>query len=433
VIGAGLAGLTAARVLACRFGEVVVLDRDRLPATATPRRGVPQGAHPHTLLVAGQRALEELFSGLRNELAAAGAAVFESTSLRFHRYGALWPPVWTGYQMITMTRPLLEVALRRRIAALPNIVIRDEAAVGGLTATNATVTGVVLHDGETLYADLVVDCSGRGNRSDRWLAAIRFPPPEVSEVRIGVGYASRLLSRKPGDLPDGVGVLVQPTPPHERRIGIVLPVEDDRWLVGVGGWHGDSPSTNTEDTFYEHAWSLPYRGIADLLDVAEPLTDVTVHRFPSSRRRHFERQLRLPGGYLAMGDAIASFNPVYGQGMTVAALQALALGRLLDRHPDQSAQVIRAFYRQAARIISTPWRFGVGGDFAYPQTSGPRPPAVNLINRYSARVQRAAQVSVDVRRTLVGVHNLVLPPTALLRPAMVGKVLAAARRRQPPT
>jgi 2-polyprenyl-6-methoxyphenol hydroxylase-like FAD-dependent oxidoreductase len=429
VIGAGIAGLTMGRALADRFDRVVLLDRDHLPDAPTPRRGAPQTYHAHVLLAAGQRALEELFPGLGEELVRAGAVPFEpGLDLLFYRYGSLWPPVPVGLTLLSMSRPLLELTVRRRVAALPNVTVRGAVAASGLTSEGRRVTGAVLDDGEVLPADLVVDCSGRGSRSDRWLSALGLPAPEVVEVKVGIRYATRLYRRKPGDLADGVGVFVLPTAPEERRVGLILPIEEDRWLVGLGGWHGDQAPTDP-DGFLAHARSLPHPGIGDVMARAEPVSDAVAYQFPSSRRRRFERLRDLPAGYVAAGDAICSFNPVYGQGMTCAALEALALRRTLDRHGDVSAEVAREFYREAAEIIAVPWRFAVGADFAYPQTTGPKPPAVRLLNAYSRRLQLVSRLDPAVRRTFTEVQHLITPPSALFTPAMVAKVLRGPQSR----
>jgi 2-polyprenyl-6-methoxyphenol hydroxylase-like FAD-dependent oxidoreductase len=410
----------------------MVIDRDRLTDDGAPRRGVPQGNHGHVLLVAGQRALAELFPGVEDDLHRAGATSFDiGADLSTYRFGTVWPPLPTGFRLISLSRPRLELVLRQRIAALPNVVIRDEVAVSGLTGTDGRVAGVVLDDGETVPADLVVDCSGRGGRSDRWLDALGYPAPAVVEVKVGVCYSTRLFRRGPGDLAAGQGIFVLPTPPAEKRIGLVLPIEDDRWLVSLGGWHTPHPPGDP-DEFRADAAALPHSAIAELISGAEPLTDVTTFRFPSSRRRRFEQLRILPAGYVAVGDAICSFNPVYGQGMTCAALEALALRSTLERHGGATTEMAREFYRAAALVIVTPWRFAVGGDFAYPETTGPRPFAIDLLNRYSRQVQLASLGSAEIRRTFMSVQHLVAPPKVLFRPLTVAKVLLAARHAPAP-
>jgi 2-polyprenyl-6-methoxyphenol hydroxylase-like FAD-dependent oxidoreductase len=428
VVGAGIAGLCAARTLADRCTRVVVLDRDSLPDKAVPRAGVPQSGQGHILLIAGQRALEELFPGLTDELAAAGATRFDpGLDMAFSRWGLVWPRVETGLMLVTFSRPLLELAIRRRVRALPGVEVRAGVAVTGLSISNDRVDGVLLDNGERLDADLVVDCTGRANRSSRWLSAHGFPAPDTTEVTVGAGYATRFYRRKPGDLPDATAVFALPGPPDEKRGGLVLPVEDDRWLISLFGWHGQFP--RDEESFTRHAEALPQPAIAALVESCEPLTEVDMCQFPAGRRRHFERLDRVPAGFLALGDAVCSFNPIYGQGMTCAALEALALGELLDANGGAVDSALpSAFYRRAGAIVATPWQFATGGDFAYPETRGPRPRGIGLFNAYAKRIQLASTVDGDIRRAFNAVQHLVLDPAVLRKPAMVVKVLRTARR-----
>jgi 2-polyprenyl-6-methoxyphenol hydroxylase-like FAD-dependent oxidoreductase len=429
VIGASMAGLGAARVLSERFGSVTVLDRDTLPDDNTPRRGVPQGSHGHILLVSGLRELATLFDGLEDELLAAGGTRFDpGLALRAYQYGRRSPTAPTGLEMIAMSRPLLEAVIRNRVAKLAGVTIRDQVAVTGLASADGRVTGVVLDNGETLTADLTVDCSGRGSRSDRWLADLGLPAPERVEVKAGVSYSTRTYRRRPGDLPDGVAFIVLPEPPGETMIGLVMPIEDDRWLIGLGGWHLDNPPTDPE-SFEAFVRALPDPAIAEVMDRAEPLTDPVIFRYPSSRRRLFERLAAHPAGYLALGDAICSFNPIYGQGMTCAAREAVALGATLDKHRDATAEMARDYYRAASKVIATPWQFAVGGDFVYPQTTGPKPRGIKLSNWYARQIGLASQIAPDINATFQSVQQLITPPGVLFRPAMIVRVLRLARRR----
>jgi 2-polyprenyl-6-methoxyphenol hydroxylase-like FAD-dependent oxidoreductase len=427
VIGASVAGLAVAGVLSRRFASVTVLDRDVLPDDNTPRRGVPQSQQGHFLLVSGLQELEALFPDLERELVAAGGTRIDpGLGLRSYRFGRLFPIVATGRELISMSRPQLELLVRERVAELAGVTIRDRIAVTGLRGDGERVTGVTLDTGEKLDADLVVDCSGRSSRSDRWLGQLGFPSPERVEVKVGVVYSTRTYRRRPGDLPGWQAVLILPTAPAERMAGIALPLEGDRWLVTAGGWHVEDPPTDAA-AFEAVAAALPDLTVAELIARTEPLTDPAVHRFPSSQRRLFERLDRLPAGYVAVGDAVCSFNPIYGQGMTCATREAVALGIALDQHGTASSAMARDYYRAAAEIIATPWRFAVGGDFTYPQTTGPRPRGIRLVNWYVRKIALAAHVRPDINALLLAVQQLVTPPGVLFWLAFVARVLWLAR------
>ena len=293
------------------------------------------------------------------------------------------------------------------------------------------VTGARLDDGELVETDLIVDCTGRGARSNHWLATLGFPAPRVSEVKVGVGYATRFYRRSRGDLVEGSAVFSLPNPPGDKRAGLALPVEGDRWLISLGGWHDEFP--RDLPAFEQHARDLPHPGIARLLERCQPLTELSVVHYPTSRRRYFEELSELPGGYLALGDAICSFNPIYGQGMTCAALEAVALGRLLDDTVGSDAagldsQLSRRYYQQAARIVATPWQFATGGDFSYPETGGERPRGIRLKNAYAKRVQLASMVDPEVRKVFTSVQHLITEPAALMKPAMIARVLRGAHK-----
>jgi 2-polyprenyl-6-methoxyphenol hydroxylase-like FAD-dependent oxidoreductase len=382
------------------------------------------------LLISGLNELNGLFPGFEEELLAGGGATFDTgTGLAWFRSGRRSRPVTTGMALVSVSRPWLETTIRNRVTALPGVTIRDGVAVSGLVGSDDAVTGVVLDTGETINADLVVDCTGRGSRSDRWLAGLGFPAPEQLEIKVGMTFSTRYFHRSPSDLPDWQAVLIQPEPPHQKMYGVALPVEGDRWVVGLGTWHSSDPPHDGE-RFEGAVNELPDSMISELMSRAEPVSDVTIAGFPSNRRRLFEKLGRLPAGYVALGDALCSFNPVYGQGMTCAVQEAVALGRVLDQHDDMRmhASTARAFYAAVAKVIQTPWQFAVGNDFNYPETTGPRPPGIKITNWYAGRILRAAQIDAQVNRTFVAVQQLLTPPSAFFQPAFVARVLRQGRK-----
>jgi len=428
VVGASVAGLAAARVLSDHYQSVVVLERDELPDAGRPRHGVPQGRHAHILAAAGLREFDRLLPGFRADLVSAGGTAIDICSdLHLSRYGRPWPPAPSGVEFVSITRPLLELILRERVAKLPPVVIRDGVVVTALTGSSDAVTGVLLDTGERVAADVVVDCTGRGGRSDRWLTELGLPIPEQVDITAGIGYSTRLYRRGGDDLPGWKGMLTLAAPPREHRIGMALPIEGERWLVGLVSWHLDN-LPGDDASFRAAARALPDPAVAELTEQLEPLTEPVTGRLRSNHRRSFERLGRVPAGYLALGDAICSFNPSYGHGMTCAVQEAVALGAVLDRHGGATETMVRDYYQAAAAVIATPWQLAIDGDFAYPETTGPRPPGVGFRNWYAQRVALASQVVPELKRTFFGAQQLVVPANDLLRPRVVGQALLRGSR-----
>lgn len=424
VIGASIGGLAAARVLSRRYARVTVLDRDELPPTGVPRKGVPQGSHGHILLRSGLLTLDKLFPGILGELVEGGATAFDAGSqLCIHRYGLRWPAVHMGIEIVGMSRPMLESTIRRRVLAEPGVTVRSGAAVSALLGDRHRITGVLV-DGEPIAADLVVDATGRGARSDRWLADLGLPAPVQQEIKIGVAYTTRLYERKPGQIDPYQAALIMPDPPRDRRSGLIVPLEGNRWLVSVGGWHVDEVPAD-EAEFEAYAKALPDPLLAELIAQAEPITGIRTIRYPASRRRRFEELTDVPGGYVTVGDAFCSFNPIYGQGMTCAANAAVALGEALDAHAGATGPAwVRDYYARAARVVAVPWQFAAGGDFVYPQTTGPRPFGNTLMNWYVRRLSVASLRSADLSKLFFQVQQLMTPPGALFKPSVLARVLA---------
>ena len=278
---------------------------------------------------------------------------------------------------------------------------------------------------ETLAADLVVDATGRGSHAPVWLEALGFAKPEESEIEIGLCYTTWDFPRRADDLDGDIAAIITATVDNPR-FGAVLAAEGDRWQVTTGGYLGDVASPTDITAFREFAATLPAPDIGDLVADREPLAPGRLHRIPSSRRRHYEKLRRFPRGFLVIGDALSAFNPAYGQGMTVAAVEALALRDLLARtRVADDPALARRFFRRAARIIDVPWGIAAGGDLRLPGVPGPRPASVRLVNAYVARVQAAAAVDPVVGLAFLRVANTVDRPETLLRPSVAMRVLRA--------
>lgn len=453
VIGASMAGLSAAAVLAPRFASVILVERDALADHPADRKGVPQGRHAHGLLPPGMIRLEGWFPGLVDELAAAGAPILDigNDALWYQDGTRLRFP--TGIKGPLASRALLEHHVRRRTLALPNVTLRAGTGVAGLVTDDAgaraalssgrhstQVTGVSLADGTDVPADLVVDASGRQGRTLAWLEELGYDAPPTTEVAIDVAYASRIFRRDRSRETGFEFALVLAGPPTGRQ-GVAFPLEGDshtgpssrdgRWIVTLAGLHGERPPTD-DAGFLAFARSLPSPGIADLVESSVPLGDVVTHRLHSNQRRHVERLRRVPGGLVLLGDAVCSFNPTYGQGMTTATLQAEALATALDKVGGVGAKLVKAYYKRAAKAITPAWQITTGADFALPATQGKKAPGTDLLNRYMPHVFRAAQVDKAVCLRVIEVTTLLRPPPALLTPAMLARVFRASTLGRPP-
>ncbi len=420
VLGASLAGLLAARVLADHFARVTVVDRDGLPDGVADRRGVPQGRHLHGLHPRGRVVLEELFPGITDRLIAAGAPTGDVLgAVRWQVAGHRFARSPIGLMGLFGTRPFLEGHIRAAVAALPGVDLAPRTDVLGLTGTadGARVTGVRVQrndDGSpatAIGADLVVDATGRGSRAPLWLAALGYPSPEEERVRIDLCYATRHYRLRPAALAADLAVLTTPTVDRPRG-AMLAAMEGGRHMLTAWGILGDHPPTDPA-ALTAFVQTLPTPDIADALRDAQPLDEPVAFRFPASVRRRYERLRRFPARLLVIGDAVCSFDPVYGQGMTVAALEALALRTLLAHGEIPSA---RRYFRALAPILDTPWDIAVGGDLAFPAVPGRRTTKVRVLNAYLARMQAAATRDARLAEALVRVMGLVDRPQGLLRP-----------------
>jgi 2-polyprenyl-6-methoxyphenol hydroxylase-like FAD-dependent oxidoreductase len=431
VIGASLTGLATAAALADRFDRVTVVERDTLTAGGRPRTGVPQGRHGHILLPSGLLELTALLPGVTDDLLAHGAHLMPAGEIRFHIAGDHLALDDTELQIVGATRPLLESVVRTRVRALPNVEVAEGLdARGPVLADDARVAGLRVRprDGgpeETIHGELVVDAAGRGSRSAHWLTDLGHPAPDEERFQVGVHYATRLFRWRPSDL-DGCRHVVAGVPPHGRRGGFAVVVEDDRCLVTLVGVAGERPPTDL-DGFVAYARSLETDDLYILVDGAEPVAEPATGAFPAYLRRHYERLPRLPHGYVAVGDAVCSFNPLYAQGMSMALREAALLGRIVDQHGTEG--VGAAFYRQATPMIDAAWTMATSADLGHPEIEGPRTMVWRLLNRYFGRLLRAAHGDPVVANTYLRVISMVAPMQAILHPRVAWHVLAGTRRR----
>jgi len=434
VLGAGIAGLVAARVLADGYQRVTVVERDRLTDSMKDRRGIPQARHVHLLVREGTRILDELFPDLIEEMVVGGLPMIQDlTELRFAPGGH--PLLLSGRPeqpfICQSSRSYLEGHLRARIRALPGVEIIDNCeGIGPLTSpTRDRVTGVrILHreDGgaeQTIDTDLIVDATGRGSRTPAWLETIGYPKPDEEKLEIQLKYASRHLRLGPGALGDRKLVAMGAQP--ARPTGFVLAAQEgDRWILTAIGYDNHHPPIDPAG-FIAFVEAIAPPDIVDAIRAAEPLDDIVAHRFPANVRRRYDRLHRFPGGLLVFGDAICSLNPSYALGMSVAMQQAKALRDSLDggdRH------LARRFFRAAAKSVDRAWMITVGGDLALPQVRGPRPFSVRIVNAYLNRVMAAAERDTVLADRFFRVAGLEDPPARMFRLDTAFRAIAGGRR-----
>ena len=439
VLGASMAGLVAARALAEFFETVTVVERDALSDAADHRRGVPQGRQIHALLLSGAQVLEELFPGILDELVEAGAPSMDYrdlSRLHFNMGGHL--AVQSGaaeglraLRAYTPSRPFLESHVRRRVRAIPTIAFLDNHDAVDVTTntsrdhvTGARVVNRHSHAESVLSADLVVDATGRGARTPAMLERLGYARPAEDDVVIHLMYSSQLLRMAPEALHES-GCVVAPVPGRPTGMAI-LKYEHDTVMFAVFGMAGNEPPVGCP-AMCAFAEQLVPAHLLAAIRAADPLGETAQHRFPSSRWRRYDKARRLPEGLLVVGDAVCSFNPIYGQGMTVATLEALALRNCLSRG---TTDLPRRFFRATAKPIGQAWQLAAGGDLSLPEIEGSAPLSTRLLNGYVDRLLTAAEYDTAALEQFLKVAWLVDSPIRLLRPSMMWRAALANRRRQ---
>jgi 2-polyprenyl-6-methoxyphenol hydroxylase-like FAD-dependent oxidoreductase len=436
VVGGSIGGMLAARVLADHFDRVTVIERDQLPEGSENRPGVPHARHLHFFFKRGLMVVEELFPGVTADLLGEGSHLLDQGRDFRILYRSGWSPrAEIGLEFCTFTRPLLEATIRRHLMADSRISLLQGVEVAGLatSADGSRVEGVRIHprhydastlpEIETLVAELVVDTSGRGSKAPEWLEAAGFTAPEETVVDAFWGYATRIYEPVEDFKKDWKTLFLMNRPPYQPRAGIIQPIEGNRWLVTIAGVMHDYPPTD-EEGFLKFAKSLSSPELYKAIEHARPLSRIWGYRRTENRLRHYEKA-RVPQGFAALGDSVCAFNPVYGVGMTLAGLEALALRKclqegkgLLDSH---------RFQKRVAKLVVAPWALTTGEDLRWPATQGGKITAkVKVMHWYIEQVIRLIPQSQEVFRRFQEVNHMLKAPTALFHPAVLGPVLRQA-------
>jgi len=432
VIGGSIAGLLAARVLSDAFEQVTVIDRDELPPGTEGRRAVPQGGQPHALLVRGQEIIEELLPGIGDEMIEDGAATFSPIhDFRGSYSGHELARAALGPIAIAASRPFIEGHVRRRVRGLGNVELRARCEARGLsvTANRKRVSGVGVRDAagaeRELAAELVVAATGRSARIPAWLEELGYERPQESSLRVDIAYATRTY-RMTGVVPRDKLTVIGARPDFPRSVALFAR-ENDEWSLTIGGYGDHRPPTG-EQAYDEFLETVAPPDLLEAVRSGEQVGGIESFGYSAQRRRHYERMRRFPEGLLPIGDAICSFNPLYGQGLTVAALEAKALAHCLEKG---TRRLSRRYLRAATKAANHAWQLATAADRELPFIEGPRPFSERLVGAYVSRMRGRAEEDGELSAALGRVGALTDPPTRLFRPALARRVLA--RRREPGT
>ena len=450
VLGAGMAGLVAARVLADHVDRVIVVEQDALPTEAEARNGTPQSRHVHVLLNRGRTILNRLFPGLSESLFAAGCpridAVQDLAWLTPAGWGIRYP---SKYVSPAASRPLLEWAVRDQLARNPRIAFLPERRAASLVASDdgSRVLGVRIGprrgsaetdaDAEPLLADLVVDATGRGSRATPWLRDLGYPEPPRTEINAFLGYSSRYYRLPAEPARDWQGLYIQARLPADLRSGVLFRLENDRWICTLGGYGKDYPPTDDEG-FLAFAGSLRSPLLYETIRNAEPLGPAVANRTSANIWQHYDKLPRWPDGFVVLGDAVCAFNPVYGQGMSMAAKEAMVLDRCLQeqhrrRPAGDLAGLARRFQQQLAPTIQPVWTIATGEDRRVPGVEGGQPGrSAQLLYWYLGRVLQLTTEDIFARQIFFEVLNLDQPTALLFHPRLVAKVILGPTGRAYP-
>src|SRR5215469_5532306 len=434
VLGGGMAGLLAARVLSEAYADVVVVDRDELSAATGYRSGVPHGRHAHCLVARGHQIFEELLPGLTQGMMDDRVAVADfNGAIQWNFNGLRLAASDSGLSCVSSGRPILEDHVRKYVLGIPSVSVLDKHDIVGLETTpdNKRVTGARIQrqeqgsQPEVLTADLVIDITGRGSRMPAWLRDLGYEEPSEDRIKIDLAYTTRHYRLKGDPFKSDIAINQAATPAFPRGVFCYPLPGGDAVELSLTGVLGDHPPTDPEG-FLAYIKSLPLPVHYEFIRDAEPLDDPVRFKFPASVWRHYERLTRFPEGLLVMGDAVCSFNPVYAQGMTVAGMEALTLRKHLQIPGPLNAT---AFFGEIAGQIASPWQFSAIADLGYPGVEGERTDQIRLVNQYVPAVLAAATMDPTVCDAFLRVAGLVEDPMSLMHPEIAVRVGRAMQMR----
>lgn len=436
IIGGGIAGKLADRVLSDKFKEVIILEKDQKSMDPTPRKGARQGEHLHALLHAGQYGMEELFPGITEKFYSSGAIKINSTmDLSWYHHGGWKLRYDGGYTTTLQTRPHLEYHIEQYLEQIPNITSKYQVTVKNFLyqTDEYRINGVKIQlpnkKTEQIYADLIVDTSGATSLTSTWLHKKGITIPQ-EKVEIGLTYVSQKFNLPENPKRDWKIKLIYPNPPQEKVGGTISKVEGDQYIVTMIGYLNaisEKEIIKKDDGFLELAKKLPKLDIYHELLHATPLTNPSIYRVPQIKWKRIDKVKAFPSGLLLMGDTICRIDPVFGQGMSIAVLEALALQKILQEQKGSLQETITAFHNKVAKIIAPIWKMVITEDFRYPDIIGKKPIELKIQQWYAKQIYLLSTEKRDIYDHFIKVMNLVEPISFLMKPRILGSVLRLRR------
>ncbi|MGG0240654.1 NAD(P)/FAD-dependent oxidoreductase [Bacillus rhizoplanae] len=425
VIGGSIAGKLAAKALSHSFQKVIILEIGEEWTEKTPRKRVPQSYHPHVLLKGGEEAVEALFPEIIPQLIEDKSIENNFTQdVKWHHFG-YWKPQFTGdLTMVQQSRPMFEWHLKRRIDQVSNIVTRYRMMVEQILIDEEQnkVYGVRVKNLETgaeeeIHANVVVDASGFGSKSVEWLQTYGIQVKE-EKVWIQLFYATRVFRLKTKKQLDWCNLLVSPSFPENPYGALIQTIEDDCFYVTFSGYANER-APQTDEEFFAYAQKLPVPDVRNFLEIAEPLSDIRIHKIPYQVRRRFDLVRHVPEGFLVIGDAHCRFDPVFGQGISVAAMEALELERCLRENKHLEKDFTYKFHKSISKLIATPWEMTTTEAFRISNIKGDRPLMQPFKQWYTKKVYRLSAFNPEIYIRLVNVMNLIRSPLHLFHPKVL--------------
>ncbi|KIC00726.1 hypothetical protein OA88_17835 [Flavobacterium sp. JRM] len=429
ILGGGISGLMVSKVLSKRYKKVILIEKDELEDKPEVRQGQSHGGQFHVLLLRGLNTLEHYFPRITKELKDDGAVELDlANGAYWYSYGGIKQNMITGINTLICSRKLIDYRVRKRVEKIPNVQIVDKTKYIDLIEKNGTIKGVKVKGIDTeeyvIESDLVIDATGRGSLTPKWLENNNYSKPEEERTIVNITYKTAIYTRPEGGLQGGKVMMYAPKSPD--KIGVVIqPIENNKNLVCVAGWHKEDPPT--DEDLMEFLKQLPDKNFYNVLAACQKESDFVIYKFPYCLRKYYEKLSKFPKGFLPIGDVFCNLNPAHGQGITSACLQVEILEELIEKH--DPANMSKIYFEKVAKILDQCWDASSYENFRYEETIGKKPKGVKLVNKYMVAIHKASNKDASVYSELVKVSVMIEPVTNLFSPNFMWKVFVANMRK----